>query len=1089
MKGKRFLILLLAAWLMHSGSAAGLLQCSISQDCGGGVDLFHISDYSNAHAELPGQNNYNLKVCCSGDSLGTQCSGNYDVVLKLSSQTNAHAEKSTESNYNNKVCLSSNSDEVECVYASECYSGSEVYSCVATISGDTNAHVAGCDSSQGTVYSTKVCCRVGSVKRLVIADLPPSWQNADAYVSAQCSDPNDSECNNAPIKKMRVYDSNPGSCPSDPDSYDLNGFGPVKIDSHKWVCAIAGGSGTYITAGPEEALVDKTAPSISDDYSYTDQWVNSSQTINLDVADSPQESPIEGVYYCIGDSCDPMSGTSLSAPYSISINYDAYGSLNYAVKDEAGNTGTGGTTVMIDVTPPVSSLNPEPDPDQWYGKAGFATQIECSDSTSGCSSTYWCSFEKGSPECTNFQQYSGGNIEISCTGSCTRIIKYYSVDSAGNPETPKLSGEINIDTSLPSCTLNPLDEYTNSTEITLSWSVDSDSPVSDVSIEYSSDSGSFQELGTYPGTQTTATFTLSPDHLYAFRCIPTSSAGQGFSNQVSTYIDQTAPFSAISLPEWSNSSFVVSWSGQDNGSGIDFYEVQWRKGESSWNEWLSTNKTSSLFGESGDPVQVSEGDTFSFRVRAFDRAGNTGNWSQDKTTTTDLTPPNCSMDTLPEITNSTFFGISWSGQDSLSGISHYEVQYREDSEWNDVSGAEHTENTSITFMGEDGKEYAFRCRAFDRAGNTGNWSQEVSTTIDHAPPSVIEEYNKTVAKNESLVINATITDPQGIDEASLYFKSTLIKYSYLVNASLQEWRVSWEINASLLENQTYGNHSFFIRTRDKEGNEGSVVYRFTLTECRPNATRSCGTDAGECEPGYQVCNYQGFWDDSCMQSLGPSNETCDGKDNDCDGEIDEGIDCACVPGETQECGVTDEGVCKYGTQTCNDDGEWGECKGNIDPSPEECNGLDDDCDGEIDEGSNCCSPSDPPQPYGISNIGECRLGEKVCENGVWVVSKEPINPSPEICDDGKDNDCDGKTDWDDEDCQSCTNGIQDGNEEGVDCGGSCPNDCMNVLPVILILAGAVILVVLGVVWFMLKSKGEELTWETLRKRWTYHIRS
>ena len=76
-----------------------------------------------------------------------------------------------------------------------------------------------------------------------------------------------------------------------------------------------------------------------------------------------------------------------------------------------------------------------------------------------------------------------------------------------------------------------------------------------------------------------------------------------------------------------------------------------------------------------------------------------------------------------------------------------------------------------------------------------------------------------------------------------------------------------------------------------------------------------------------------------------AEEVCDDDvDNDCDSTIDEG--CSCEPGETRDCG-TDEGACTTGTQEC-EDGEWSDCSG-VGPQSETCNGEDDDCDGEIDE--------------------------------------------------------------------------------------------------------------------------------------------
>ncbi len=147
---------------LGSGVAAGgdLLSCSVTSEACSGTTVFKLSAADNAHAELAGQANYSYSVCCTGESLGNTCSGSYDTALKLSASTNAHGEKSTQANYGSSACLSTtygsgqqNPSTITCDYATDCSTLGAHYTCLASISGDTNAHIGNC-----TAYSTKICC-------------------------------------------------------------------------------------------------------------------------------------------------------------------------------------------------------------------------------------------------------------------------------------------------------------------------------------------------------------------------------------------------------------------------------------------------------------------------------------------------------------------------------------------------------------------------------------------------------------------------------------------------------------------------------------------------------------------------------------------------------------------------------------------------------------------------------------------------------------------------------------------------------------------------------------------------------------------
>ena len=215
-----------------------------------------------------------------------------------------------------------------------------------------------------------------------------------------------------------------------------------------------------------------------------------------------------------------------------------------------------------------------------------------------------------------------------------------------------------------------------------------------------------------------------------------------------------------------------------------------------------------------------------------------------------------------------------------------------------------------------------------------------------------------------------------------------------------------------------------------------------------------GTCAGQVLPSAEVCgdgldnDCDGIIDNGCPTCVPDGPETCDGKDNDCDGLIDEGVRNACGgcgPVQPQEiCGnglddncdgrvdescqctasqqpcyagppeVAGVGACARGRQQCG--GEFfGECVGSVLPQLEQCNpdgspnGIDEDCDGQVDEGCGC--PEGATRQCG-SNTGVCRYGTQTCSAGVWgdcSGGQGPTEAQETSCD-GQDNDCDGLTD-------------------------------------------------------------------------------
>ena len=115
------------------------------------------------------------------------------------------------------------------------------------------------------------------------------------------------------------------------------------------------------------------------------------------------------------------------------------------------------------------------------------------------------------------------------------------------------------------------------------------------------------------------------------------------------------------------------------------------------------------------------------------------------------------------------------------------------------------------------------------------------------------------------------------------------------------------------------------------------------SQCINGAMQSCigdGVYGPDFEPGTEI--------------------SCDTLDNNCNGEADE--QCTCILGEPPtQCGQ-DVGICQRGVRHCQESGEPGPCVMEDDPNtlviqpydyPEECDGLDNDCNGVADDGGVC----------------------------------------------------------------------------------------------------------------------------------------
>ncbi|MCB9644711.1 MAG: hypothetical protein H6728_16680 [Myxococcales bacterium] len=213
--------------------------------------------------------------------------------------------------------------------------------------------------------------------------------------------------------------------------------------------------------------------------------------------------------------------------------------------------------------------------------------------------------------------------------------------------------------------------------------------------------------------------------------------------------------------------------------------------------------------------------------------------------------------------------------------------------------------------------------------------------------------------------------------------------------------------------------------------QACVVGQCIAQSCQTGETISCvlGGQTGPCSVGERTCR-NGVWSSCEPKNATGTQETCNGVDDDCDGQVDEDF-----KGKFETCEVVGkQGPCRLGIQSRCIGGQI-QCESTYNPISESIGSA--NCDDNVDNDCNGLTDKDDPKcqsttckagetrscyegPPGTEGIGACALGTQSCVGGTFGPCQGQVLPTKEICNNRIDEDCNGLAD--DKCNETCTSG-------------------------------------------------------------------
>ncbi|MBS3817285.1 MAG: hypothetical protein KGY76_06960 [Candidatus Thermoplasmatota archaeon] len=278
-------------------------------------------------------------------------------------------------------------------------------------------------------------------------------------------------------------------------------------------------------------------------------------------------------------------------------------------------------------------------------------------------------------------------------------------------------------------------------------------------------------------------------------------AGNSDIKNVTFLVDTKNPVIDITAPEEGETLYdtnvTVEWSGSDDNSGIDIYQVR-----IDGVTWIDVGKDSAY-----EFTDLSNGE-HTAGVKASDKAGNENISEVSFTVDTqggaievDIITPN-----EDGVLANASVTVEWNSEDNLN----YQIRL-DDGEWQDTEG-----EMRYTFFNLPDGEFNVEVRASDESGNSG--SDDVNFLVDTTPPEIdiISPEEEKVFDNDSVKVEWQCSD-----------NTSGVNY-YQIRINGGEWKEVGEYTEHDLTDLSDGEYEVEIKAVDNAGNNNTETTVFEI---------------------------------------------------------------------------------------------------------------------------------------------------------------------------------------------------------------------------------------------------------------------